>query len=207
MVRRIGCPYMLDVPCWKVRKHLTQLYILTLRKNFNFYFPHSYPPTLTYSHPDPYILDHPSSYFLRDPCFFHLLFSSLWCTSLLGEKWAANLWVWNGPRQGYWKKNIFTGKNEPIKLGSSDEYSHHDTTTTKPLDMSVTAVFTSMDVEGAALYWEDTFWADLIVGRDIVVNSFGGHKWNVRKDGEVITSWVIAAHKANQKFQLHSKDL
>ena len=28
----------------------------------------------------------------------------------------------------------------------------------------VTAVFASVDVLGAMLYWEDTFWADLQVG-------------------------------------------
>ena len=128
--------------------------------------------------------------------------------SWVGEKWAANLWVWNGPRQGYWRKNILTGKNEPIKLGSIDRSSHHDTAAdTLPMEIPVTAVFTSMDVKGAALYWEDTYWSDMIVGRDIVVNSFGGHKWNVRKDEEVIKSWVIASGKTNQKFQLRSNDL
>ena len=129
----------------------------------------------------------------------------------LGEKWAANLWVWNGPRQGYWRRNPLTGKNEPIKLGNIDRSSFPDTaaatTATKEFELPVTAVFTSVDVEGAVLYWEDTFWADMVVGRDIVVNSFGGHKWNVRKDEKVITSWTIASGQANQKFKLHSKDL
>ena len=64
-----------------------------------------------------------------------------------------------------------------------------------------------MDVEGAKLYWEDSYWADMVVKRDIVVNTFGGHKWNVRKDEKVIMSWIIASGQANQKFKLHSKDL
>lgn len=54
-----------------------------------------------------------------------------------GQKWAANLWVWNGPRNGYWRRNSLTGKNE------------------KPVAQSVSASFESKDVVGAKLYWED----------------------------------------------------
>ena len=54
-----------------------------------------------------------------------------------GQKWAANLWVWNGPRNGYWRRNSLTGKNE------------------KPVAQSISASFESKDVVGAKLYWED----------------------------------------------------
>lgn len=61
-----------------------------------------------------------------------------------GQKWAANLWVWNGPRNGYWRRNSLTGKNE------------------KPVAQSISASFESKDVVGAKLYWEDQVHTSLL---------------------------------------------
>ena len=84
------------------------------------------------------------------------------CPVLKGEKWAANLWVWNGARHGYWKTNKVTGKNEKISLASAT--------------VRVTAIFTS-EIIGAMLYWEDKFWSNLLPGEEEVVESYVGHKW------------------------------
>mmetsp|Transcript_14450 Transcript_14450/g.19826 ORF Transcript_14450/g.19826 Transcript_14450/m.19826 type:complete len:637 (+) Transcript_14450:1-1911(+) len=111
------------------------------------------------------------------------------CPVLQGQKWAANLWVWNGPRNGYWKKNTLTGKNE------------------KPVAQSVSASFESKDVLGARLYWEDQLWEELSPGRPIKVNTFSGHKWNVKIDNDLLVSWVIEDGKPSQRFILSSEDL
>ena len=85
------------------------------------------------------------------------------CPVLKGEKWAANLWVWNGARHGYWKENKSTGKSEKISLASST--------------VRMTAIFSSEITGGAMLYWEDKFWSDLLPGKEEVVESYVGHKW------------------------------
>ena len=84
------------------------------------------------------------------------------CPVVKGEKWAANLWVWNGARHGYWKTNSLTGKSEKVSLASST--------------VRVTAIFSS-EIVGAMLYWEDKFWSDLLPGEEEVVGSYVGHKW------------------------------
>ena len=149
------------------------------------------------------------------------------CPVLEGEKWAANLWVWNGARHGYWKKNEATGKSEKVSLGAN-----------KPV--AISAIFKSMDVVGGMLYWEDTFWADLLPvrggvgvlggkwisslicliwlicipppclllqGKEVAVNTFNGHKWHVRMGDSAVASWVITAKKPVQRFYIHTRDL
>lgn len=111
------------------------------------------------------------------------------CPVLQGQKWAGNLWVWNGPRNGYMVKNSDTGKLE------------------KPTITSISASFESNDIIGAQLYWEDQVWEELSPNRPVKVNTFAGHKWNVRLDGDLLITWVIAADKASQRFVLSSADL
>ena len=82
------------------------------------------------------------------------------CPVLEGTKWAANLWVWNGPRSGY-------------SSGRAKANANPD---------NVLLTFTTKDVKGAKLYWEDQYWDDMVPGKVISVNSFGGHKWNIRLD-------------------------
>ena len=111
------------------------------------------------------------------------------CPVIKGQKWAANLWVWNGPRNGYWRKNAVTGKSE------------------KPKVTTVSASFESKDVIGARLYWEDQLWEELSPERAIKVNTFAGHKWNVKIDNEVVMTWVIDEDRISQRFVLSSEDL
>jgi len=111
------------------------------------------------------------------------------CPVLIGQKWAANLWVWNGPRNGYWKKNSETGELK------------------KPATQSVSASFESKDVIGAQLYWENQMWEEMAPGRPIKVNTYPGHKWNVHLDGEIIATYEIVPDKSSQRFVLSSSDL
>jgi hypothetical protein len=111
------------------------------------------------------------------------------CPVLQGQKWVANLWVWNGPRQGYMRKNPETGQLE------------------SPPQVSISASFESKDVTGAQLFWENSYWDELAPGRTIKVNTFAGHQWNVKLDGEVVVSWAIGEDKAKQRFVLEAKDL
>eukprot|EP01038_Epipyxis_sp_PR26KG_P012077 gene12077-16162_t len=111
------------------------------------------------------------------------------CPVIEGQKWASNLWVWNGPRNGYWNKNAITGKNE------------------RPALQSVSASFESIDVIGAKLYWEDQLWEELNPGRPIKVNTFGGHSWYVKIDNELLITWLIDGSRPSQRFVLSSSDL
>ena len=111
------------------------------------------------------------------------------CPVISGQKWAANLWIWNGPRSGFWKKNQETGRLE------------------KPDFTVVSASFETTDVEGAELYWETNRWDNLIPGQPIKVNTYPGHKWNVRRDGNIIKTFVVAGKKPSQRFILQSDDL
>ena len=143
----------------------------------------------------------PLSSFIPLSSFFSFPFPSL--PPLQGQKWAANLWVWNGPRDGYWTHNPATGKNERPKSGHNAI-----TATDEPGVMkSISASFESSDVIGAQLYWGDQFWDTLTQGRGVKVNTFPGHVWNVRMGEEVVVSWVVGADKPIQRFVLSSEDL
>jgi prolyl 4-hydroxylase len=108
------------------------------------------------------------------------------CPVISGQKWAANLWVWNGPRSGYSKKS--KGHNNSAAN-------------------NVKASFESLDVEGAKLYWENKFWSDLTPNNKISVNTFIGHIWNVKLKEEIIATYVIEKDKLSQSFVLTSSNL
>ena len=109
------------------------------------------------------------------------------CPVLIGQKWAANLWVWNGPRNGYPQRGSGAVKSE------------------KPT--SVSAAFTSEVSTPHRLFWEDTDWGALQPGADIRVNTFAGHKWNIRLNGEKVLTWVIAQGETSQRFVFRTEDL
>jgi len=111
------------------------------------------------------------------------------CPVLQGQKWAANLWVWNGPRVGYMKKNAETGQLDPPNI------------------TTVGASFESADVRGAVLYWENQLWEELVPGRPIKINTYSGHVWNVKLDDVVVATYTIERGKKSQRFVLKSKDL
>ena len=94
--------------------------------------------------------------------------------------------MWNGPRHGYWRPHL-TIPNAQVLVKISDG-------TTR-----VTAVFRAA-ADGAKLFWENVFWADLVPEAELAVDTYVGHRWHVRRDGREVASWVIAATKALQRF-------
>jgi hypothetical protein len=100
------------------------------------------------------------------------------------EKWAANLWVWNTPRDG------FPGNPK------NPNYVEDDDTAPTPQFVEIKATFTNSGNEyaEAELYYnEDSFWAKL--GKDdqpVNVNTYQTHKWNVKVDGKIVKSWTIS---------------
>jgi len=96
------------------------------------------------------------------------------CPVISGQKWAANLWVWNGPRAGYPK----SPRNPHLKKKTEHEPQ------TQP--GQIKAVFTNKGTNPtfaeADLYYEDMYWGDLSSGSNSLhVNTFEGHKWNIKR--------------------------
>ena len=111
------------------------------------------------------------------------------CPVLSGEKWAANLWVWNTPRGGF--------EGSPVKAEFANE---------EPAKQSK-AIFknsgTDPTFKEAELYWDKAkFWGKLGHGDPpLTANTFEGHKWDVKVNGEFVKTWVIGS-EAEQTFTL-----
>ena len=118
------------------------------------------------------------------------------CPVLEGDKWAANLWVWNTPRMDF--------EGAPMKDGTTaaDHQKAKKTQTTNP---QLLAKFTNSgkdkSMENAVLYYDEAmFWGKL--GPDdppLRSNTYEGHKWNIKVDDKVVKSWVISA-EATQEY-------
>jgi prolyl 4-hydroxylase len=117
------------------------------------------------------------------------------CPVISGLKWAANLWVWNGPRSGIGR--------------SKGKGAAHNTLSVGPAE-AVTASFSTLDLN-AELWWENVNWGRLpALGRAEPTrsNTFAGHQWTVKKDGKVVATWTIAPGGGrNQEFVLQAKDV
>ena len=105
------------------------------------------------------------------------------CPVLKGDKWAANLWVWNTPREHYEgapmnerKGNTKRSTNAPNAIQASFKNSGND-----------------KFMNEAELYYDEAqFWGKLIPGGPALHSgTYEGHRWNVRVDGKVVKSWVI----------------
>ena len=96
------------------------------------------------------------------------------------SKWAANLWVWNGPRMGY---STAPSKNqETIKTRGSKRKKKDPT----KLPGARRVIFKNdggdLKFNKASLYYQETLWGDFGPGKSHSVNSFKGHVWNVKGD-------------------------
>eukprot|EP01084_Bolivina_argentea_P181574 313583_1 len=118
------------------------------------------------------------------------------CPVLKGQKWAANLWVWNGPRYG---------------LSSKDQYGRViPNSNSEPLKVSIK--FMNEDVNSAALYYQtdksgkETFWSGLVIGNDIKISSYVGHTWLAKVNGKTVRSWDINSQQ-DTEFVLKTEDL
>jgi len=107
-------------------------------------------------------------FYSQDP-FGHLDENSLHggCPVLEGTKWAANLWLWNGPMSGY-TKTLANG----TQIDTTD------------FQESVMVHFVNYDIMNAQLYWEDSFFGELGIGESLGSNTYCGHNWFVRVDNQ-----------------------
>ena len=120
------------------------------------------------------------------------------CPVLSGQKYAANLWAWNTPRQGY--------PGAPVKEKFRKE--------TKPTDSPVVSFEqvggtfknsgSDTNMDSAELYFEDKFWGKMGPNDPpLRVNTYRGHTWNVKVDGKTVTSWTIKEEDGpNQQFTI-----
>eukprot|EP00934_Nitzschia_sp_Nitz4_P004873 Nitzschia sp. Nitz4//scaffold58_size112336//14927//16933//NITZ4_004017-RA/size112336-augustus-gene-0.16-mRNA-1//-1//CDS//3329554941//4863//frame0 len=108
------------------------------------------------------------------------------CPVLSGQKYAANLWVWNTPRQGY--------PGAPIK-----EKFRGSQTTPTPVPSGPQAIRATFKNSGkdpsltnAELYFRDKLWGKLEPhGAGLAVNTYEGHEWTVKVDGKVVETYAI----------------
>jgi len=110
------------------------------------------------------------------------------CPVLSGQKYAANLWVWNTPRQGF--------SGSPIKEKFKNENGESVASPT-PQFKKIRAVFKNSgkdaSMNNAKLHYEDQFWGDLgPTDPGVSVNTYEGHVWNVFVDGKIVKSWDIS---------------
>merc|ERR1712150_47224 len=108
------------------------------------------------------------------------------CPVLNGTKWAANIWVWNGPRNTY--------PGEP-KIHKAEQQQQQKTEPASKHPKAVLATFKNTGVDpiliNAELFFEDQFWSELKPGGVASVNTFIGHKWRLKLNGDVIKEWIL----------------
>jgi len=107
------------------------------------------------------------------------------CPVIHGEKWAANLWVWNAPRGG------FPGSPTNMEVVKRNRASGK-----APDDNQKKASFTNTQTDSrmmnAQLYFQDTFWGKLGFGDPVLnVNTYEGHQWNVKVGEKTVKTFVI----------------
>jgi hypothetical protein len=132
------------------------------------------------------------------------------CPVIHGTKWAANLWVWNGPRNGYMIRDEETGrmrrKTADERLGESNSQDQQQAQNSQ-IDNSRPATFVNIDVTTEAfLYWEDQLWSKMEIGTAIDVNTYVGHRWFVLVNGQKM-QWIIDSTQGRQRFELLKSDL
>mmetsp|Transcript_28100 Transcript_28100/g.59083 ORF Transcript_28100/g.59083 Transcript_28100/m.59083 type:complete len:672 (-) Transcript_28100:131-2146(-) len=107
------------------------------------------------------------------------------CPVINGEKWAANLWVWNAPRGGF--------PHAPV---NQEVVERNRASGKSPENLQKKASFTNLGtnpaMREAELFFQDTFWGKLGFGdQPLHVNTYEGHQWNVKVDGQTVKTFVI----------------
>lgn len=99
------------------------------------------------------------------------------------QKWAANLWVWNGPRNGY----------SGAPMNPNFEKSKDDATPPGQLQASFINTGNDPAFKDVDIYFQDTFWAPIGFGSEpVYVNTYEGHEWNIRnKQGITLRKFII----------------
>ena len=112
------------------------------------------------------------------------------CPVLKGEKWAANLWVWNTPREGYEGAPY---KEKDVTLG------HYQYTFTR-----ATFKNSGKQFQEAELFYlhGDKSWGKLTAGGSpLFVRTYNGHEWGIKVNGELVKKWVINGKEATVTFE------
>mmetsp|Transcript_22553 Transcript_22553/g.63889 ORF Transcript_22553/g.63889 Transcript_22553/m.63889 type:complete len:622 (+) Transcript_22553:230-2095(+) len=111
------------------------------------------------------------------------------CPVLKGEKWAANLWVWNAPRGDF--------PGQPLREDDQAKELLKKQRTQSPESVAVTFRNTRKDprFKQADLYYDEAqHWGKLgFNDPPLRANSFEGHRWNVRVDGKILKRFVIGS--------------
>ena len=114
------------------------------------------------------------------------------CPVISGQKWAANLWVWNRPRNGNWLLNRETGEHVLKPLNQSRSigvYLADDFPKAKIFyNMHAVIDYTDDDEEG-----ENVFFTDVTAGTGQNIESWIGHRFSlhVGKDDELVWSAYV----------------
>jgi hypothetical protein len=120
------------------------------------------------------------------------------CPVLKGEKWAANLWVWNTPRDGFAGRPLNPKPDEVDKRNKVED----EGTVPSPKHQQIKVTFknSGSTFEEAELYYEEKFWAKL--GKNdppVSVRTYQTHTWYVIVDGEIVKSWTISLENGEKQ--------
>lgn len=116
------------------------------------------------------------------------------CPVVRGQKWASNLWVWNGPRYGYNPRTRSEQSNRAAARGAAAGRDDEVEGERVEVNGGSGGAHQSLDVAfssgvPARLFWrnptgEDVFFGELTgEGAAQRMNTYAGHEW-VLKDGE-----------------------
>merc|ERR1711862_1029919 len=122
------------------------------------------------------------------------------CPVLDGTKWLANLWVWNGPRNTYPgepKKN--KKKNYKQQQRQRQRQRQQKPLHPKSKKVQFKNINNNPKYKNAELYYKDQFWSTFGYNTIQNVNTFIGHEWNVRVNGNIVLEWIIVDNKKERK--------
>jgi len=109
------------------------------------------------------------------------------CPVLKGEKWAANLWVWNTPRDGF--------EGSPVNKKFRDKEEPPASPSNVPVQISAQFINTGKDplYKEAELYFDESgFWGKIGHGEGpLGANTYEGHQWNIKVNGKFVKQFVI----------------
>eukprot|EP00548_Thalassiothrix_antarctica_P005096 CAMPEP_0194137338 /NCGR_PEP_ID=MMETSP0152-20130528/7238_1 /TAXON_ID=1049557 /ORGANISM="Thalassiothrix antarctica, Strain L6-D1" /LENGTH=563 /DNA_ID=CAMNT_0038834319 /DNA_START=22 /DNA_END=1713 /DNA_ORIENTATION=- len=99
-------------------------------------------------------------------------------------KWAANLWAWNTPRQGY-PGAPFKGEEPP------------EVPTPTQLKATFTNSGTNSEFESAQLYYDETqYWGEIgFTNKPLTAYTYVGHKWNIKVGNEFVKQFLIESEE------------
>lgn len=118
------------------------------------------------------------------------------CPVLQGQKWAANLWVWNGPRFGQ------PGAPKP----SEKRLFHKDAATNEEDANAVHIQFSNSLHDAVQIYFDGKPWGDVGPGESSNVNSWHTHKWSASIKGstEMISTFLVDSKNGKaQGFEIN----